>query len=234
MRIGILIIGSLYWEQTEYRQSWRDNRLDVAAECQVRVPIRYGRRSRTRACSFTMVFSPGLSEEAYGHAIVTPCKSEELVREAEWLWAAEGNRAKPGDRISADWGCVALLENPERRMPKDLRDEWTGRVSGEPCYGRMFNTPVGEEAPASQLGNLTIPWPATLSGEPLEFDVLIGTATNPTIVHGHYADAQQVADAWTTPAGRNHVDYFHKNRENGIRTFQDREIERRLAPGSDE
>ena len=234
MRIGILIIGSLYWEQTEYRHSWRDNRLDVAAGCHVRVPIRYGRRSRTRGCSFTMVFSPGLSDEAYGDAIVAPCKSKELVGEAEWLWAAERNIAKPSDRISADWGCVALLENPERRMPQDLRDEWTERVSREPCYGRMFNTPVGEEAPASLSGILTIPWPATLSGVPLEFDVLIGTATNPTIVSGHYADAQQVADAWNTPAGRNHVDYFHNNRENGIRTFQDAEIERRLANGPEE
>ena len=234
MRIGILIIGSLYWEQTEHRRNWRDNRLDVAAECHVRVPIRYGRRSRTRGCSFTMVFSPGLSEETYGHAIVAPCKSEDLVGEAEWLWAAERNKARPGDRISADWGCVALLENPERRMPRDLRDEWIERVSREPCYGQMFNTPVGEEAPASRSGTLTIPWPATLSGAPLEFDVLIGTATNPTIVCGHYADVQQVADAWNAPAGREHVDYFHYNRESGISTFQDAEIEHLLANGLEE
>ena len=233
MRIGILIIGSLYWEQTEHRRSWRDNRLDVAAECHVRVPIRYGRRSRTRGCSFTMVFSPGLSKEAYGHAIVAPCESEDPVREAEWLWAAERNKARPDDRISADWGCVALLENPESPMSRNLRNEWTQRVSREPCYGRMLNTPVGEEAPVSPSGSLTIPWPATLSGVPLDFDVLIGTATNPTIIRGHYADAQQVADAWNAPPGREHVDYFHKNRESCIRTLQDAEIERLLANGSD-
>ena len=234
MRIGILIIGSLYWEKTEYRRDWRDNRLDVAAECHVRVPIRYGRRSRTRGCSFTMVFSPSLSEEAYGHAIVAPCKSEELVGEAEWLWAAERNEVRPGHRISADWGCVALLENPERRIPQNLRDEWTERISREPCYGRIFNTPVDEEAPASPSGSLTIPWPATLSGVPLDFDVLIGTATSPTIIRGHFPDAQEIANAWNSPAGRQYVDYFHNNRENGIRTFQDAEIERRLANASDE
>ena len=234
MRIGVLIIGSLYWEQTEHRRNWRDNRLDAAAERRVRVPIRYGRRSRTRGCSFTMVFSPGLSEEMYGHAVVVPCKSEELVGEAEWLWASERDEARPGDRVSADWGCVALLENPERRMPQDLRDEWAARISREPCYGRMFNTPVGEEAPASASGSLMIPWPATLSGVPLDFDVLIGTATNPTIIRGHYAEAQEVADAWNSTAGREYVDYFHNNRESGIRTFQDAEIECRLANGSDE
>lgn len=70
MRIGILIIGSLYWEMTEYRGNWRENRLDVAGECHVRVPIRYGRRSRNRGWSFTMVVSPGLSEDMYGQAIV--------------------------------------------------------------------------------------------------------------------------------------------------------------------
>ena len=234
MRIGVLIIGSLYWEKTENRRNWRESHLDVAGECHVRVPIRYGRRSRTRGCSFTMVYSPGLSEETYGHAIVVPCKSEELVGEAEWLWAAERNKARPGDRISADWGCVALLENPERRMPQELRDEWTERISCEPCYGRMFNTPVGEEAPASPSGSLTIPWPATLSGVPLDFDVLMGTATNPTIVRGCYADAQEVANAWNNPAGKKHVHYFHNNRQSGIHTFQDAEIERRLANGSDE
>ena len=68
----------------------------------------------------------------------------------------------------------------------------------------------------------------------LDFDVLIGTATNPTIIRGHYADAEQVADAWNNPAGREHVDYFDNNRKSGIRTFQDAEIERRLANGSDE
>ena len=119
-------------------------------------------------------------------------------------------------------------------MPRDLRNEWTERVSRELCYGRMFNTPVGEEAPASPSGSLTIPWPATLSGVPLDFDVLIGTATNPTIIRGHYADAKQVADAWNAPAGREHIDYFHNNRESGIRTFQDAEIEHMLAHGSDE
>jgi len=227
MRIGILFIGSLYWEQTECRCNWRDNHLDVAAKCHVRVPIRYGRRSQTRGCSFTMVFSPGLSGEEYGDAIVAPCKSEKLVEEAECLWAAERNKRR-NNRISADWGCIALLENPERQMPQGLQDEWTKRISREPCYGRMFNTPIGEEAPASPLGRLSIPWPATTSGVPLDFDVLIGTATNPTLIRGHYADAREVADAWKNPEGSNYVEYFCNNRKNGIRTFQDAEIKRWL------
>lgn len=98
----------------------------------------------------------------------------------------------------------------------------------------MFNTPIGEEAPPSPSGGLTIPWPATLSGVPLDFDLLLGAATNPTIIRGYYAHAQEVANAWNSPAGKKHVRYFHNNRESGIRTFQDAEIERRLADASDE
>ena len=45
--------------------------------------------------------------------------------------------------------------------------------------------PVGEDVPVNESGFLSILWPATLSGRPLKFDILIATATNPTIIAGH-------------------------------------------------
>ena len=37
-----------------------------------------------------------------------------------------------------------------------------------------------------------------------------------------------IAEAWTTPEGKKHVDYFWKNKAHGITTFEDGEIEKHL------
>ena len=232
MKIGALIIGSLYWEDSQHRRNWRREHLDMDTHYHVKIPIRYGRRSQSRGCSYTMVFSAGLSEEQFGHGIVVPFISSKVVEEAESLWTAERDRGTSNQRISADWGCIALVENPERPVHHDVRHAWTERLGREPCYAEMFNTPIGEEAPVNRSGSLMIPWPATLSGKPLEFDVLIATATNPTIIAGHYPTVQQIADAWKTPQGEEHLTYFCSNRKSGIQTFQDSEIERLLYDNS--
>ena len=77
-----------------------------------------------------------------------------------------------------------------------------------------------------ESGFLTIPWPESEDGSPLDVDVLLATATAPTIVDGRYPTAQEIAEAWNNTDGR--VDYFYNNREHGIRTFQDAAIEARL------
>ena len=232
MNIGSLIIGSLYWDESQHRRNWRRDRLEMDTHLHVKVPIRYGRRSQSRGCSYTMVFSPGLSAEQFGHGIVVPFKSRDVIKEAEYLWTAERDRGTSNQRISADWGCIAVLENPERPIHHEIRHAWTERLGREPCYGQMFNTPLGEETPVNKSGFLMISWPATLSGRPLKFDVLIATATNPTIIAGHYPAVQQIADAWKTPQGTKHRTYFQNNRKCGIQTYQDPEIARLLDDNS--
>ena len=173
-----------------------------------------------------MVFSMNLvHEKRFGRAIVVPCKSQDLVKEAECLWLVERPpKSTPNGRISAAWGCVALLENPIRPLPKKLRDEWTTRVEREPCYGQLMNSGCDEEVVVDGSGFLNIPWPSSEDGSDLGVDALLATATNPTIVGGCYPSAQQIVDA-RPPDGTEPVDYFHKNREHGIKTFQDDEIE---------
>src|SRR5205809_2973005 len=88
---GILVIGSLFWDTS--RQGWRDERLHMAASEAVTAPIRYGRRSRNRGNTYTMVFSRSAQP---GQAIVVPCRNivrsaVDLIAEAEQLWAAERN-----------------------------------------------------------------------------------------------------------------------------------------------
>lgn len=241
MSVGVLVIGSLYWEpdvsppteKSRARKKWQTNRLNLKAMQNVSVPIRYGRRSSSRGCSYTMVISQILRKEQFGRGIVIPCKKrangiDDLVEEAEHLWAAERGKewTALGDnekRISASWGCVGLLENPDGSMPKDLRKGWQKRVSGETCYGRL-NSAAGEQVAVNQSGFVNIPWDWKL-GNNLDIDVLLVTATSPTIVDGQYPSARDIADAWKTPEGKRYIDYFHRNRMHGINTFQDNEIE---------
>ena len=237
VKIGVLIIGSLYWDDLTHRDKWRRARLCLDAKRHVRAPIRYGRRSGSRGCSYTMVFSLSLVPDKLGRAIVVPCcrtvrSASDLVDEAVHLWTAETSYGKnPKCRISAmnGWGCVALLENPDHPMSDELRACWTNRVSRELCYGQLLNSAVGEEVVVDKSGFLNIPWPSSEDGSDLGVDALLATATNPTFVDGdHYPSPCQVANAWNTHDGKDYIDYFCKNRAHGIKTFQDTEIEDRL------
>ena len=201
LRIGVLIIGSLLWDSKQHRESWRRERLDLDEAQMVRAPIRYGRRSIGRGCSYTMVFSTSLKGQQLGRAMVVPCSNTakdiaSVVAEAERLWTAEtSNGRNPNGRISASWGCVALMEHPERQLPDEVRYGWTGRVAEEGCGYGQLNSAVDEEpAVKQQSGFLNIPWPTPLGGSDLTCDVLLATATNPTIVGGGYPSAQQIAD----------------------------------------
>ena len=235
-RVGVLIIGSLYWDLACHRKTWRRDRLDQYRGWYVRAPIRYGRRSELRGQSYTMVFSASLGADDYGRAIVVPCSrrvrnAADVLDEAVHLWTAETSEGKnPKCRLSAEsgWGCVGLLPNPHRSLPADLRAGWTQRVSDEPCYGRL-NAADNEDAAVDESGFLTIPWPESEDGSGLEVDVLLATATNPTIVNGRYPTAEEIADSWNNSAGS--VDYFYRNRDHGIKTSQDAAIEARLKAG---
>ena len=99
VHVGVLIIGSLYWDNKEHRKEWRRERLvDLDKKEYVHAPIRYGRLSRKRGCTYTMVFSRQLDDPNTPRkdcrAIVVPCRTpvnglEDLVDEARRLWRGE-------------------------------------------------------------------------------------------------------------------------------------------------
>lgn len=232
LNAGVLIIGSLLWD--ERREAWRQSRLDMNSLETVTAPIRYGRRSLQRGGTYTMVFSRGA---AAGQAKVIPfarrvATGNDLTCEAEQLWAAERN-GTPNGEVSAGWGCVALLRNPERNIPQDLLVEWTNRVSRERRYG---NVPQAEEEDTlvSADGLLRIDWPRRISdGASLTLDLLLVTATHPTLTGTprRYPGVGTIAAAWNSDMD-GHVGYFWSNVHNGIRTFQDEEIKANLLPRS--
>ena len=228
MKFGVLIIGSLYWDNEPPRPEWRAERLDCMNHEYVKAPIRYGRQSVRRGNSYTMVFSPGLGVDELGTAIAVPCGSEDLIEEAKWLWAAE-DKSSDGStgRISAGFGCVALLENPDLRLPEEVREKWTERVACQPGYGKLVRV-NGEDDVVDASGFLKIDWPRTVAGPPLEWNALLATANSPKGSRHGYPSPQQIADAWSTPKGCEEVDYFWKNRRDGITTHQDASIEVKL------
>lgn len=231
LNAGILIIGSLLWD--DQRQGWRDARLEMNSAETAMAPIRYGRLSgKRRGHTYTMVFSR-LCEP--GHAKVVRCSHTvssvvDLIAEAEQLWAAEQPGAAAG-RIAADWGCVALLCNPERKIPEDLLKEWAIRVSRESDYGNVRQT-AEEGSLVSDDGLLRISWPHLVEGgAAVQLDLLLGTANDPTLAGTppSYPSVEIISNAWNAAASK-HAEYFWRNGDCGIRTFHDDEIRRRLRP----
>jgi hypothetical protein len=226
---GVLIIGSLLWDPDPVRESWRNERLLMNSAETVTVPIRYGRLSSSRGNSYTMVFSRMCPA---GHAKLIRCSHtistlQDLITEAEWLWKAEQPRAE-AHRIAADWGCVALLGNPEREIPANLVGGWAERVDREPDYGRVSQT-ASEGVLVSEAGLLRIGWPRLVEGgAAVDADLLLVTANDPEITASSpsYPTVEAIAEAWNR-AGE-HVEYFWKNTDDGISTFQDNEIRARL------
>ena len=226
-KVAILIIGSLIWEPS--REKWRKNRLYVEQRVPVLAPIRYGRKSQSRCDTYTMVFS---NESKLGWALAVPCQHKvsmaaQLVEEAEELWAAERLGTK-SSCISSNWGAVGLLLNPERTDDLgEIKEGWSRRVREESKNYKCFKHGDNEKRSVDQKGMLLIPWPNTESGDPLNVDLLLATANQPSLTKGSYATPQEIADAWNRAPKR--LEYFCENRRVGITTADDDCIKRCLV-----
>ena len=238
-KLGVLIIGSLYWRMDAHRVTWRKSRLRKSEAIPVFVPIRYGRLSLSK--TYTMVFAPGCQ---MGTAKVVPCINEarslnDVYDEAQELWMAEcrpGTKITDRARLSASWGCVALLPNPASQIPQSFLQEWASLVSRERDEAGLNtysgkNFVIDSQSVMNNRGILQIPWPNRIdTNTPLiGFDLLLATATRPKFARGttKTPNEEMIALAW-----RNHpnqAEYFWRNREQGIHTFQDVQIEKLLS-----
>lgn len=205
----------------------------MASAQTVTAPIRYGRLSgKSRGYTYTMVFS---RLAGIGHAKTVRCSRPiatlaDLLAEAEALWKAEQPGAAAG-RIADYWGCVAVLCNPDRQVPEDLLKAWADRIRREPNYGNVTQTKK-EGRLVDENGRLLIAWPTRVdAGEPVQFDLLLVTANDPkiSVARPNYPDVATIAGAWNA-APNKYAEYFWKNLDNGISTFQDDEICPLLRP----
>jgi hypothetical protein len=209
VKIGILIIGSLWW-RGQLRATWRVSRLKVAGAMPVRAPIHYGRLSSTD--TDTMTFAP---PGTAGIALVVPCQVEgehhAVGAEADELWGAEDDKPTVKGKIAKSWGSVGALFRAG--APAANIAAWTAYF--QKCGGKPLAA-VGPD------GLLTIPWPQRVDGRPLECDMLLAT----TNVETAAVTPEQVADAWIA---KGDGEYFFENVRAGIRTPDDERIWRRMA-----
>jgi len=219
MRTAILIVGSLRWDERPVRSRWRETRLDVDRAVRVRVPIRYRRCSWTRGNTYTMTFDPAAPP---GSALMVPCRApvespQDLIEEAQHLWAAEQPGAEDG-AIGADWGSCGMIM---RAHIPHVAETWAS----------VFRERVADPVrPVSESGTLDIPWPEPVEGRGLDADVVFATATRavsepPTL--------KSIAAAWLAQSD-SHERYFFENVRHGIRTHEDVELWGHIEAGRPE
>ncbi|MCY4421420.1 MAG: hypothetical protein OXC42_09295 [Gammaproteobacteria bacterium] len=232
IQVSVLIIGSLYWHASKLRREWRKEHLSLEAKKHVKVPIRYGRRSKGWGNTYTMVYSMNLvRENQFGQAALVPYKEPvktfgNLLERAKGLWAVESNK-KHSAHVSADngWGRIALLENPHYPLPDNYRSSWTKHISDEVGYSKV-KSGVGEEKAVDESGFLRIPWPESKDSSDLMVNALLTAVTNPTTnINGEYPSSKEIAEAWKQSNNKQFADYFRKNRIHEITTFQDNDIQ---------
>jgi hypothetical protein len=224
MRVGIMIIGSLLWDNNE-REQWRTQRLDMDAAMLISVPIRYGRLStgKKRYGQYTMTFS---CSAGAGVAYVVPCRkpvrnAEDLFEEAGALALAEGF---DNAHEWPSWGAVGLLVR-DSDAASDISILWSKHFNERADAARAVQrTCASEEAPQiDNHGFLRVGWPQELEhGEPVAFDLLLATANEPSIARGQYAGPAEIAESLVETAHK--ADYFCANVLSGIRTFEDLQI----------
>lgn len=191
LRAGVLIIGSLWWDDRNGRGEWRSDRLDLSRARLVRARIRYGRLSKgtDRAGTYTMTFSGSAD---IGTAYAVPFRQRlrsftELDTEVRALAAAEG--FKDVERWP-QWGAVGLLLRGADAFSSvaDIAGFWAEYFRAHAHGSRVPQLHGPNEKPQIDAqGCLTIEWPQERSsGEPLEFDLLLATANTPDVGRGRF------------------------------------------------
>lgn len=228
---GVIIIGSLLWDISTIRKRWREDDLCYENRFKVYLPIRYGRRSRTRENTYTLVFSNKCYSKRYGLGTgwILPVRAEinsfgDLKAEAQKMGESEGI----GEGLSKSWGSVALLLNPNKKIDNSIIMQWAKRMVYGLSNHHLFTKKLkSEKASIDSNGFLKIRWPEEVIPKNIikKLDLLIATAVVPTLIKGRYPTAYQIADAMQNAK---YYDYFQRNRKYDITTFQDQRISTRI------
>ncbi len=221
LRGGVIMIGSLWWDNSLIRTAWRDKYLsDPDKHCFVDLNIRYGRRAGTRSNTYTMIYNNHPSTKA-GKAIVWPFKYpvENYAYLEEQTYAialAEGICEGQANKLVTDWGAVAILVNPklEEALAHQLKQKWRELYGSVQIDTKQYA--IEEEMPViDDKGFFKLDWKPEMN----QFDFLIGTAIVPK--PHRLLDAKEIACNFTD---QQYSTYFDNNLHAGLRTFQDEEI----------
>ena len=221
LRVGVLILGSLLWDNAD-RQRWRRERLKMASARRVRLPIRYGKLSSTRGYTHTMV----LSNLCYAHrelgvAFVVPCRS--LIQTADDLITEALELAKAERLDDWTWGAVGVLANPTSKVPGEILAGWKEFASERLRDCDLFTQHTkSERSTLSPSGLLRLRWPRRVGNvKAINLDLLLATPTAPTLINGRYPRPREIGETYVR---QDRPEYFVKNVRHRIRTARDIDI----------
>ena len=240
LHAGVIIIGSLIWDRAENRKAWRKE-LDLSKKIFVKLPIRYGRKSRqygVRKGTYTMVFSNSAeSQSRFGQGLVCPFKNiiksgQELRSQALLLSGAEGISQQT---ISRHWGTISIAINPflkNERMEEiemlwiELINSFTGQNGYQnPILERFGDTTERKSITNSLKLNINLD---ALFNQCPKLDVLLATSNAIKLdedENNNYPTSKQIAAAIHE---NDYYEYFLSNRLNSIKTFEDDKISKIL------
>ena len=234
---GILIIGSLFWDNSEIRANWRTQYLvPIENAIDIPVPIRYGRISKTRNCTYSMVFSyECLVESKIGNAKFAAFKNNPINLDSLWIQCHELIKAECNkEQISFcvhnwKWGALGICVNTASLDEKKddiniLIDNWKNKYGkSKPLKPKHFEV-KDEGLIFNDTGILTIQWPNKLD----DFDFFIATASMPELKK--YPSPFRIAEKMVVNEDES---YFKKNSYFGINTYQDENIKLNLEKIND-
>lgn len=237
LKSGIIIIGSLLWDNSKIRSEWRNKYFNYKNKIEVDLPIRYGRISSSRMNTYTMVYSKILKKEEYGKGILLELKNEidkiETLREilensirverditqTEWKFLKKCEAFA----LNWSWGVVGLSINPKHidsNMKFSSKIEpivqyWNDNLSDfDPKIFSLANEGIFIE----KNGQFEIEWTKEMDGLDFLFTTIVAPKTE---IVNNYPDADQIA---LKMYESNYYSYFIKNVENNISTKDDDRI----------
>jgi hypothetical protein len=242
---AVIMIGSLYWEDDTNcinlsdqkklalsRKNWRNEKLLMDQSEIINLPIRYGRISSTRYCTYTMLFSNLVSNPGQGYCV--PYKNEidvtdnfnQIYFQALELANVEGISKSGENKLFKKWGCVGLKLNPKLQIenPK-VAEKLTAFWSS---YFRIFDQNLFrineyEESSVTSNGLLNF----DIEDKLTDIDYFLATPVSPNIKH--YPHGKEIAESMLKTR-EEYFTYFVENYNNKIRTFDDKDIIEFLPP----
>lgn len=240
---GVIIVGSLFWEKkdiaieekesidlAEKRRSWRETYLDLDNRERCQLPIRYGRCSSSRKCTYTMVFSSlALNEDSFGLAITYKGEIDfsnylHFERQAKVLAEIEGISKNNDKRLRKSWACIGIYINPNSVHSLTINNHWDNlrMIDNEYANKSAENYRVRNlNGDYSLLDDKYRLRPEVSINTRSTFDFLFFTYIKPehrnkTIER--YPTPQEIAEEINRSGYKT---YFEENVKSGITTFED-------------
>jgi hypothetical protein len=230
-RAGVLVLGSLLWDNSNGRKVWREHYFGENFQSQIidiKVPTRYGRYSQGRKCPTVVLSSAYLRDQNFGTAKFIPFKNQkmnfqELICSARDLSEAEGSSSRGFVKGGTIKWCIItclLSNNFDSEEKEHFLDKWADNYTDEITeeFVGIFKMDTEEESIISNKGNLKLKWSDSLSN----FDLILATQTKPRKAIHDSSDYLNSTDLASQIFGK--PEYFVKNKLNGISTPEDFEI----------